>query len=47
VLAGRESVAAAGCRLVDAILDVAAGTLTFGEILGEGLEIPTRTRGSL
>lgn len=47
VLGGRESVAAAGERLVETILDIAGGTLTFGEILGEGLEIPTRTRGSL
>jgi altronate dehydratase large subunit len=47
VLAGRESVAAAGRRLMETILDVAGGTLTFGEILGEGLEVPTRIRGSL
>ncbi len=44
---GRETVAAAGDRLVAAILDVADGTLTLGEILREGLEVPTRVRGSL
>lgn len=47
VLAGRESVAEAGERLVETILDIAGGTLTFGEILGEGFELPTRIRGSL
>lgn len=47
VLAGKEGVAQAGQRLVEAILDVAGGTLTFGEIVGEGLEVPTRIRGSL
>jgi altronate dehydratase large subunit len=47
VSAGTETVAQAGQRLVTTILDVADGTLTFGEILGEGLEVPTRTRGSL
>ena len=47
VSAGSESVTEAGRRLVDAILEVADGTQTFGEILGEGLEVPTRTRGSL
>jgi altronate dehydratase large subunit len=47
VLKGTETVTAAGSRLTDAILDVAGGTLTFGEILCEGLEVPTRSRGSL
>jgi altronate dehydratase large subunit len=47
VSAGSETVTEAGRRLVDAIREVADGTLTFGEILGEGLEVPTRTRGSL
>lgn len=47
VLAGTESVADAGRRLVATIVEVASGTLTLGEILGEGLEVPTRVRGSL
>lgn len=47
VLTHSESIAAAGLRLVDALLDVAEGTLTLGEILGEGFESPTRIRGSL
>jgi altronate dehydratase large subunit len=34
-------------RLVGAIREVAEGTSTFGEILGEGLEALTRVRGSL
>ena len=34
-------------RLFDTILDIAGGTLTWGEVLGEGLEVPTRVRGSL
>ncbi|TPL45118.1 hypothetical protein FJ937_26475 [Mesorhizobium sp. B2-4-4] len=44
---GIETVAEAANRLLATILDVAGGTLTFGEILGEGLEVPTRVRGSL
>ncbi|KRE14572.1 hypothetical protein ASE66_14530 [Bosea sp. Root483D1] len=47
VLAGGETVASGSERLVEAILDVADGTLTLGEIVGEGLEVPTRIRGSL
>jgi altronate dehydratase large subunit len=47
VLAGSETVEVAGRRLFETILDVAGGTLTLGEILREGLEIPTRIRGSL
>lgn len=47
VLVGEETVAEAGDRLLAATRDVAEGTLTFGEILGEGLEAPTRVRGSL
>jgi altronate dehydratase large subunit len=42
-----RSVAELGDELVAAILEVAEGTLTLGEILGEGLEVPTRVRGSL
>jgi len=47
ILAGGETMAAGSERLVDAILDIASGTLTLGEIIGEGLEVPTRIRGSL
>jgi len=47
VAAGAETVADCGRRLFDSILDVAEGTLTLGEILREGLEVPTRIRGSL
>lgn len=46
-LGGGETVDSCSERLVDAILDVADGTLTLGEIVGEGLEVPTRIRGSL
>lgn len=47
ILAGLETLAAGSERLVETILDVADGTLTLGEIVGEGLEVPTRIRGSL
>lgn len=47
ILAGVETLAAGSERLIEAILDVADGTLTLGEIVGEGLEVPTRIRGSL
>ena len=47
VIAGTEDVQEAAARLLDTVLDVADGTLTFGEILGEGLETFTRVRGSL
>lgn len=46
-LGGGETVDSCSGRLVEAILDVADGTLTLGEIVGEGLEVPTRIRGSL
>ncbi|HEX2556096.1 MAG TPA: UxaA family hydrolase [Microvirga sp.] len=46
-LTGGQPIAALAERLFETILDVAEGTLTFGEILGEGLEVPTRIRGSL
>lgn len=46
-LGGGETVDSCSERLVEAILDVADGTLTLGEIVGEGLEVPTRIRGSL
>lgn len=47
VLSGRETADTCSERLIEAILDVADGTLTLGEIVGEGLEVPTRIRGSL
>ncbi|WP_089175620.1 UxaA family hydrolase [Bosea sp. AS-1] len=47
ILAGAETLAEGSERLVEAVLDVADGTLTLGEIVGEGLEVPTRIRGSL
>lgn len=47
VLAGQETLASGSERLIETILDVADGTLTLGEIVGEGLEVPTRIRGSL
>lgn len=47
VAEGAETIEEAACRLLATIFEVAGGTLTFGEILGEGLEVPTRIRGSL
>lgn len=47
VFRGEESAQDAGARLVRLAAEVAGGTLTWGEILGEGLEVPTRLRGSL
>lgn len=47
ILTGRETLAGGSKRLVEAVLDFADGTLTLGEIVGEGLEVPTRIRGSL
>ena len=47
VLAGIETVPEAALRLLATLREVADGTLTMGEILGEGLEVPTRIRGSL
>jgi altronate dehydratase large subunit len=47
VLAGEETAAEAAQRLVVHLLDVAEGTLTWGEVLAEGLEVPARIRGSL
>lgn len=47
LLAGRETLAEGAECLVEAVLDIADGTLTMGEIVGEGLEVPTRIRGSL
>jgi altronate dehydratase large subunit len=47
VLAGDETAAEAGQRLFTHLIDVAEGTCTWGEIFAEGLEVPTRIRGSL
>lgn len=47
VLSRGESLEAEGERLMAKIVDVACGTLTWGEVLGEGLEVLTRIRGSL
>jgi len=47
VLSRGESLEAEGERLMEKIGDVACGTLTWGEVLGEGLEVLTRIRGSL
>lgn len=47
VLRGAETIEAAGARLLEAIIATASGALTFGEILGEGLESLTRVRGAL
>jgi altronate dehydratase large subunit len=47
VVAGGETSAGAAARLLARIRDVAGGTLTYGEILGEGLEVLSRVRGSL
>lgn len=47
VFDGEETTAAAGGRLLGFIGEIAGGTLTFGEVLGEGLEVLTRARGSL
>jgi altronate dehydratase large subunit len=44
---GIESIAATGARLVDTIVDTCNGRLTWGEVLKEGLEVPTRILGSL
>lgn len=47
VFANTESVGAAAQRLIRTIVDIAEGTLTWGEVVGEGFELPTRIRGSL
>jgi altronate dehydratase large subunit len=47
VLLGRESQASAADRLSRLILDIASGTLTLGEIVGEGDEAVTRLGPSL
>jgi altronate dehydratase large subunit len=47
VFHGVESAAAAAGRLLELAVEVAGGTLTWAEALGEGLEVPARLRGSL
>jgi altronate dehydratase large subunit len=47
VFAGIEPLDAAAQRLIGAISDIAEGSQTWGEVLGEGFELPTRIRGSL
>lgn len=47
VFAGREDVAAAAERLFERLLDVASGSLTWGEIVGESAEAMARSGGSL
>ena len=47
VFSGEEDAEGSASRLVDLVADVAGGSRTWGEILGEGLEVPTRLRGSL
>jgi altronate dehydratase large subunit len=47
VFANTESVSAAAERLLATVADIAAGTLTWGEVVGEGFELLTRVRGSL
>jgi altronate dehydratase large subunit len=44
---GIESTEEAGARLVGALIEVCNGKLTWGEVLKEGLEVPTRILGSL
>lgn len=47
VFAGEETADAAGARLLALAAEVAGGTLTWAEVLGEGLEVLARLRGSL
>lgn len=47
VLEGREAMESATERLFEAMLDVASGTLTWGEVLGEGEEVVSRFRPAL
>ena len=44
---GTQSKEDTGAQLVNALLAVCRGKLTWGEVLGEGLEVPTRLLGSL
>ncbi|MBB5221263.1 altronate dehydratase large subunit [Amaricoccus macauensis] len=47
VFSGTETAEAAAGRLLGLAGEIAGGTLTWGEALGEGLEVPTRLRGAL
>ncbi len=47
VFRGVETADAAAGRLLGLVGEIAGGTLTWAEALGEGLEVPTRLRGSL
>jgi altronate dehydratase large subunit len=47
VFEGREDIERAGERLFDAMLDVASGAATWGEIHGEGAEAFARLGGSM
>lgn len=47
VFRGDETADAAGLRLLALSEEIASGTLTWAEALGEGLEVPARLRGSL
>jgi altronate dehydratase large subunit len=42
-----DSIAGTSARLRKTIAEICCGTLTWGEILGEGLDVPARLRGSL
>jgi altronate dehydratase large subunit len=44
---GLDSVATTGTQLIGALVEVCNGKLTWGEVLKEGLEVPTRILGSL
>jgi altronate dehydratase large subunit len=47
VFSGEEPLDAAAARVIDMIAEISEGALTWGEVLGEGFELPTRIRGSL
>jgi altronate dehydratase large subunit len=47
VFLGREPIEAAADRLFETLLDVASGTATWGEILGEGEEVVSRFGAAL
>jgi altronate dehydratase large subunit len=47
VLDGSLSFDDASARVLDALVDVASGTLTFGEVVGEGAEVVSRLAASI
>lgn len=47
VFQGDETSDAAAARLLEIVAEIGCGSLTWGEVFGEGLEVPTRLRGSL